>query len=170
VAVVQRGNHLDAAIGSLDRPGVVQEIRHVHAIESYGHTMLGVTPDNRALAAIWKSGQAEQILLFEFPIKKPNPVTRSFRVSLPDGKFIRDIALSPKGSSLGWVLFSFGTSRDELWVSRVDGTNFRKLEEVSYAPVGPMGDENHPKFLTWTPDGKNLSFMYKNVVCLLPAR
>jgi hypothetical protein len=173
VAIVHRGTQLDAASGSLDRPGVVREIGRIHEMKRYagypGHTMLGVTSANNAVAAIWQSGQEEPVHLVEFPFDSQHHVVRSFYVPLPNGMLVRDITLSPHGDRLGWVLFSLtnphGQLLDELWVSRVDGTQFRKLAEVSYATLFPMGDENHPKFLAWTQDGTRLSFIYKNAVC-----
>jgi hypothetical protein len=174
VAVVQRGECLDAAIGSLNQPGRVRKVRNVHVIKYYsgypGHSILGVTPANKAVAAIWDRDEGGTVLLFEFPIDQPRPPTRSYRVSLPPGRGVRDLALSPRGDRLGWVfLSSFKPPLDELWVSRADGTHFARLGEVSYAPLSPMGDENHPRALAWTPDGKSLSFVYKADVCTVAA-
>jgi len=77
VALIQDNtDHLDAIIGDLDVPGSVREIKHIHALPmtyvpgimqqggTYpNYALLGITPSNKAIAAIWEKGPHKPILL-----------------------------------------------------------------------------------------------------------
>jgi Tol biopolymer transport system component len=58
---------------------------------------------------------------------------------------IRDFQFSPDGQ---WVAFSQASAREDLLVSRVDGTEYRRLTDEPFRERAP----------TWSPDGQRLVF------------
>ena len=169
VALLRRAEErLDLAIGSFDRHGVDRLIEYFHRGPGFGFpglAVLGVTEKCEGIAALW-GGLDSSVRLFRFDVRADNPTPDGFVIHPPNGTNALQIALSPSGDHLGWVLHA-GTNRrlDEFWVSRLDGTDMRKVGEVSYKAFFPMEDEHHPEGLAWTPDGRRLSFIYKGSLC-----
>jgi Tol biopolymer transport system component len=58
---------------------------------------------------------------------------------------IRDHELSPDG---GWVAFTEAGAQEDLFVARVDGTQYRRLTDDPFRDRGPA----------WAPDGQGLAF------------
>ena len=71
-------------------------------------------------------------------IGTPTPLLRGSRP-------IRDHAISPDGQ---WVAFNETAAREDLFVARVDGTEYRRLTDDAARDRGPA----------WSPDGKTLYF------------
>lgn len=173
-----RMNSLDAP----DRGGIPL------ALPAGIYALIGVTPDYRLIASDTLGNVSKPITLYEIGLY-PNPTPgRKFTVMMPDGAEIRDIALSPQGDRLAWSLFSkrvppmraflakllpslvknatpsYGIS---LWTSRTDGKELRELGFQEVKPNDPALPE--PVDLRWTPDGKRLSFRYKEALYVMSA-
>ncbi len=54
----------------------------------------------------------------------------------------------------------------EVWVSRVDGTRMKRLGWLLTHPYS--GDGVDAEALRWTPDGKHLSFIYRDGLYIVP--
>jgi hypothetical protein len=114
--------------------------------------------------------------------KAPQPIHKQ-KVNLPEGTRCQDTAVSPQQAS---ILYSVWRTPDfllldwlhrinpnfnqdsrtnaELWVSRADGTGLREIGEI---PLRMANDriEN----IQWLPDGKQISFIYHNILYVVPA-
>jgi hypothetical protein len=122
-------------------------------------------------------------------LKAPDSSPHWIRHSHFDPQLL-DLEVSPDGERLSWVLWRHKTvpwqalvqrfiprvqvssqERWEIWVSGVDGSNMR---QIGYEDL--PGPENNKALsiptlptLQWLPDGKQLSFIYKDVVYIVPA-
>jgi len=58
---------------------------------------------------------------------------------------IRDHELSPDG---GWIAFTTSGAQEDLFVSRIDGSDYRRLTDDTFRDRGP----------SWSPDGSRIAF------------
>src|SRR5207248_1115695 len=119
-------------------------------------------------------------------VPAPHTSSRWIRRSVLDQEIL-DLEVSPDGERLAWVMwrrnrdplqsfvqrflprsFVSSPSRWEVWVSSVDGSHLRQIGH-EYLPA-PESIETIPILtIQWLPDGKHLSFIYKDVLYMLPA-
>jgi hypothetical protein len=99
---------------------------------------------------------------------------------IPPDATIAEARLSPDGKRLAWIfdfsgrlynpnlrrlpftLPSPGHGAGEVWVSNVDGTAMHPIAIGNDYCIGP-------RFLTWTPDGKSVTFVYRRCLYSAPA-
>ncbi len=74
----------------------------------------------------------------EAVVGPPQPILKGTRP-------IRDHDLSPDGE---WIAFNEAGVREDLFVARVDGTQYRRLTDDAFRDRGPV----------WTPDGTRIAF------------
>src|SRR5262249_15860372 len=135
---------------------------------------LGLTKGGRIVAPLTRLPATKEVGFFDFSIEMVEATgdAHQWVISLPDGAKANEIALSPRGDLRAWR-FSFerstssGTkvSSEELWVSQLDGTYMRLIGWVEARP--PLYDDLAGS-LRWTPDGKNLSFIYQKALYTVP--
>jgi hypothetical protein len=119
--------------------------------------LLGFTKEGRVLAII--DFGKDSITFFTLDFDKGVSSLLKFKVSLPDGRFAQEIALSPDQKRLGWIMGAYPSDYDEFWVSNLDGSGMHKVGQVGFRSWIPMDSEHHPQSLAWSPDGKYLSFI-----------
>jgi WD40 repeat protein len=120
-------------------------------------------------------------------------------VRVPDPGEVMDLAVSPDGNSLAWLIHTRQDTRvyemvrrllhalpaqqrrdaDELWITTIDGSSPRligkKAITVTWQPAygcfGPGWDhEGNVESLAWTQDGARLSFLYDDGLYTVAAR
>ncbi|HLK60380.1 MAG TPA: hypothetical protein VKU00_27715 [Chthonomonadaceae bacterium] len=87
-----------------------------------------------------------------------------------------EMQISPNGRRLAWILFQPTASQDfhkaTLCTSSMDGSHMREIGHLRVPPLGSMGEisdfDQYPHRLKWLPDGKQLSFLYKDTLYTLP--
>jgi hypothetical protein len=153
------------------------------------------TPAEADPAAI--TGPDRDICFYTVNIGSGPPKVSELTIRVPkttdpllDGKnalsFREQVLLSPKGDRLAWLLYSrreippfrrfmnrfFSGSRSPISshvaisVSGIDGSNFRTIGGIDEQTTNPNA---FPLLLRWTPDGRRLSFVYKDAVWTVPA-
>jgi hypothetical protein len=94
---------------------------------------------------------------------------------------------SPSGDRIAWV-FDYtrpapwqawfrrflpftpdGRQEESLWVSRADGTQMREIGCVRNTHTEDEEDDDEIGAVEWTPDGKQIGFLYKRVFYTVPA-
>jgi len=155
-------------------------------------SLLGVTPDYRLIATdfyVSPGSAARSVDLYEVGLY-PNPTPpRRHTLRAPPNAQILDIALSPRGDRLAWAFYfsrvptgmqwlaRFIPSLRKrlrprvgagLWVSRLDGSEMREIGYQEIDPNVPAPLRLAPAEIHWTPDGRRLSFVYKNALYTVP--
>jgi hypothetical protein len=89
-----------------------------------------------------------------------------FTVPVPPNRIVEGIAFSPSGERVAWQMSSGGGTRaSETWVSRLNGSGMHRLtsRQFNSGDTGPID-------LRWTPDGREVSFLYNQVMHAVAAR
>jgi ankyrin repeat protein len=160
---------MHALVFRMEAPGLVRDVKvtlpkrkDTSIPETKPEVLLGFSPKGYAISTTGRATieASERIDLFEFRLDKTSTAARKFSVRLPI-KARADARLSPKGDRFAWLIAVEGNSQDsvELWVSRGDG---RGMQGIGYVDVAPGQGDISPSSLQWLPDGKRLSFIYKN--------
>ncbi len=155
-----------------------------------GLQILGVTPNQHLLTASPAPLLPGQVYFYDMALTPAARPSRTYTVSLPGNYYADTIALSPSGDRLAWKLYGHHRSSVSflngllwhlfpnlaqspqpvigLWVSRLDGTG---MHEVGEMPVPRQDGWNLSlSDLSWTPDGKRLSFTYDGALWTVPIR
>src|SRR3569833_1288666 len=111
-----------------------------------------------------------------FNLKSPLKPVRA-EIDVPTGAFVSEMELAPDGKHIGWI-FDFavgvtepfmrrlpflpvgpGHGNHEVWVSNLDGSHMHPI-----ATPGVDRDTAGPGNLRWTPDSKNVTFIYNGAL------
>src|SRR5262249_34844636 len=138
----------------------------------------------RAGRLLWyQPGEADQTGGFgftEFALEGTSATARHFDVRVPRGVEVREVAVSPGGDRLAWLLGGRPSSSTRppvdysLWISGLDGSGLRELgrtrlkSEKSSSKRGERVDDR-PWGLRWVPDGRQVSFLYGDGLFAAPA-
>jgi hypothetical protein len=132
---------------------------------------LAVAEDKHVLAHFWngKPGMLHpaRIIASSFT---PNPMQRGkYSLPAPREDYARgDLAFAPQTERIAWILhfrrrFPFRSSVG-LWVTRLGKL---QPDEIGYLEWSP-GSKSGPHRVQWMPDGKRLSFVYRNALWIIP--
>lgn len=108
-----------------------------------------------------------------------DPFTGGFaltHVELPIARQVVEAVVSPDGEEIFWNLNKRPGEHPFLgeatfWVSRADGTGFRKVAQTGEDPLPPYTAERiFPRITRWRPDGTAVVIGYRDGVFLLPVR
>jgi hypothetical protein len=92
---------------------------------------------------------------------------------------LQSLELSPDGTKLAWLFhhyqtghFNDGSSttwwtasdRADLWISRSDGKDLKQLGSINLV----NNSDVLPDTIEWLPDGRHLSFVYKDALYTIP--
>ncbi len=145
-------------------------------------TLMAITPRRTAIVTTWTSGQVYDVDLFEVSLESGGQPIRTQTLEFPMKCRIDEVVVSPQADRVAVRIYrsspesaivrcleriglyrSAGrSSRDELFVFDLDGTNQRSLGYVATTPHGPNNTVDGPSHLRWLPDGRRISFMYKS--------
>lgn len=155
-------------------------------------SLLGVTPDYLLITSDFdrsSPASTKAVTLTTQGIYPNTAPAHSVKITLPAGATVRELSLSPQADRLLWT-FSFTRrpalgvllthiapklasqfgphSVTTLQISRLDGSEMRELGSED----DPIKDKNpEPIHMArWLPDGKRISYRYRNAVYLLPVR
>ena len=100
-------------------------------------------------------------------LRQPQPL-HEWTITLPDKA--TEVAVSPDGRRVAWLLTGGSGSSQALWVSALDGGGMR---EIGAVPIrkGAVGGRP-PSFvsqLDWVPGDKAVSFLYGDALWTVPA-
>ncbi len=145
--------------------------------------VLGVTPKNQAIISRRRGALLDVLILVDL---NANPaLVRTLPTVAPPNADIEEMVLSPQGDRIAWKTNTWhdlqsavsefmsglkGTGQRgrvtgyAIWVSRLDGTEMKQLG-MERLPNSGFGFEH----LRWLPDGKSVSFVYKNGLYTVPA-
>jgi hypothetical protein len=108
--------------------------------------------------------------IYRWPLRGAESQPQFSTVKLPRGVQICARSYSPDCSRIAWAFrypYPGTPNTDSLWVSNFDGSHMRKIGVVPYDPshwwVSVIDD------LDWSPDGKYISFIYKDALYFVPA-
>ena len=144
-----------------------------------GSRLLGFIKPNRVLALPLRDpplneGKPRKVPFYEFSTGEGKPQVREFLITLPkEAQEPREVALSPQGNQLAWLLYlapsdEAKVNEVQLVVSRPDGTAMRVVG--SFKIAGATSFYDLPRQLTWLPEGKRVSFVYKKVRWTVPLK
>jgi hypothetical protein len=179
LALVQKGNAKgDVFVGEgvvhyLDEPGRTRRIRIKcpRISNNVPSPLIGITKNDRLLSVDQKGRQSVRSVQVEDYglLSSPGDVHR-YSIPLPMAPCeVSDIALSPRGDRLAWLLIQGNNNQLAqgdlpkplgLWVSRLDGSGMTEVGHMIAPPHG-LGDYiEEVRDLRWLPGGNRLSFMY----------
>jgi hypothetical protein len=143
--------------------------------------LLGFSPDGWAVASRWHpyfEAKKGPVKVFEFDIKTGKSPPRVHSIRLPKGARADELVLSRQGDRLAWKFYFDRVASDaantkpistiELWVSKLNGSEMRRIgaQQVKRAN-NSIYEKDFPYGLCWTPDGKQLSFLYQQALYLI---
>lgn len=135
--------------------------------------LLGLIANGRMVAVV--NSDAEGTTLLEIGIEARGQSPVFHHITVPDNGAVVHIIVSPRGDRLAWQCYKRnqhtkqGPSGDQaasqlgvtqVFTSELDGRNLRLLGLLPGVEVDG---------LQWTPDGKQVSFVYKRALYVVPA-
>ena len=126
--------------------------------------------------------------MYQFDLSSSKPGSKHSQIKLPMLAQVSLVMLSPKGDKLAWILLSersplgnlsnwpilrnlgVKTShRLSIWVSAVDGSNFREVGHFpNYEGPSEFKIDDPIRTFQWLPSGKKLSFVHNDSLYTVP--
>ncbi|HZO91550.1 MAG TPA: hypothetical protein VFB38_24725 [Chthonomonadaceae bacterium] len=159
-------------------------------LTSHQHLLTASVPEGRL------NGSRFRVSIQQAGLGNNRAPHRRFTIALPPGRKLCELEFSPNGDRVVWLLeesyvppvsawlhrvcpeysASSGPALG-IWISRLDGTQMR---EVGCVPVTRSWQEHNrvpiqqwarlwPVHIHWLPDGKQLSFVYRDALWMVPA-
>lgn len=144
--------------------------REIKLPSPMGGLALGFT--HRGTVLVWSGSDkrgATQVKMQEVELKGPVARVRPYGIRLPVACKVYEVVLDRQGQRLAWVLVE-PNKEAGVWVSNLAGKGMRQIGalEIEYdKDLGPTSEIPHT--VRWLPDGKQLSFLYKNALWTVPA-
>jgi hypothetical protein len=145
-----------------------------------GSTLLGCTGPRRVLATpntdrSPRRGKPRSIPFYAFDVGAGPAHLVQYAVTLPEGRDAGEVALSPEGKRLAWLLHEVPEVHDapgplasvQVAVSGTDGTSMQVLAILRRKEFGE--ERNAPRKLHWSPDGKEIRFSFAGFEWAAPA-
>ncbi len=110
----------------------------------------------------------QQLVMSLVSLDADTVTARKLRLPIPASSGVSDVKLSPKGDRLAWILEQGrGLTRlYTLYAADADGAHSRPLGSAEMVKTGK--GYSWPRDLRWLPDGKQVSFVYKNAIYTHP--
>ncbi len=156
------------------------------AVQNAAGACMLMQPTRRELGDMPKTDRME---ITQTVLASPAPPPHRFEIRVPPGSTVHRIVLSPDGKYAAWALQTHFANpilerihrlvpsvsapfRDciGLWVSRVDGSEMHEIGHLRDTINSSKGDPREGNgwiddyTLRWLPDGKQLSFVYKDAL------
>lgn len=177
VGLLAGDRSLFAVVQSLDTPGAVliglgYPKGTVNWPDLMRTELLGFIGPDRVLARPtgpdeWAlRGKPQKVLFYEFNLSSKDPNLREYEITLPQGVVNGEVALSPHGNQLAWILYVGSRWKDpsvprpqdvQLAISNRDGSDIRIIGTLP-REAGDGGD--YHRQLEWLPDGERISFCH----------
>lgn len=150
---------------------------------------LGFDRQDRVITTNAYRGREIAADLFRFPLK-PHAKPERWSIKPPPNGYCNDITLSRDGDHIAWMYrvvweppyrrflarwlpFCKSTPdiTDELWVSRLDGSQMRRIGAIDQGhDVNILPVYTGPEQLRWSPDGRRISFVYNKGVYVIEVK
>ncbi len=137
------------------------------------NALLGFLADGRALIKGWSvmyAGQANTLPLYEVPSRGARQMVRTHLLRAPEQVWPAEVVLSPRRDRLAWTFWNLRTGMMTIQVSRADGSAMKTLGAIKVGGLPSAASRPvpaQPRLLRWTPDGKSVSFLYKDALYLV---
>jgi hypothetical protein len=129
-----------------------------------------------------------ELPIYECDLHAGAKPSHKYVVKMPPDTVIDDFVFSPRGDQIAWKLKlervppmarllhrlypRYSASPEHavgLWVSDLDGRNLREIGHLDLHPAANSDTaEPEPEDVQWLPDGKRLSFLYKQALWIVP--
>ncbi|HLJ55885.1 MAG TPA: hypothetical protein VKT77_12675 [Chthonomonadaceae bacterium] len=145
-----------------------------------GARLLGVTPGQRALLQIFPAQEDDRVHIADVGLAPNSRPPMTFSIRFPRKSTIKEVATSPRGDRIAWLLSVADRSPDgkasakvELWTCLSDGSDLELIGEAS--PDGHNGpwdgcDAAVPNRIRWIPGSRDISFVCRNGLYAVTAR
>lgn len=157
-----------------------------------------ITTNNHYLIGQWDGADepdwiySDSAQITDIELGKEQLPVKKYTVHMPFKIFAKEMLFSPKGDRIAWPLMQYAATPSPvdawlhklipsfklppkakfgLWISHIDGS---EMHEIGYVPLKPdlinggTMAEDAPNSIQWLPDGKRLSFQYKNNLYIIP--
>jgi hypothetical protein len=148
--------------------------------------LLAHKPNGRMIVLRFDPGyhHVNDVQLAEIGKDRDKGAIRRWVVKMPGFAYAPEVELSPDGDRLIWNL-SFmpdrshdshpgsgadhNKSHNEIWISKVDGSGMRRLDDLVYeqGASNTLGIKANVYGVQWAPDGQRISFIYQGVLYLV---
>jgi hypothetical protein len=149
----------------------------------YSYRLAGIAPNGHAIMTRWRPGKDCALDICDFALT-PGATAKTTTLTWPAGVTTwEEVSLSPKADRFALIEHTGGYGKRPRWLERLFPPRFtmklivRKLDGMDRREIGsivtdeapsPMNDDA-PSSLRWTPDGKKLSYIYKDYLYTVPA-
>jgi hypothetical protein len=136
-------------------------------LRRYGQSIwdsLCLLSQRRLLVSGLREDIQDTLPIYELSLDRNAMPVREFRVHLPRHTCLADYAFSPRDGEIALLLSASESGRGarwQLWQSDYDGS---RLHGVANLPGSSRDDFGERGDLQWLPDGKHISFLYKDVL------
>lgn len=140
--------------------------------------IVGFTQSGHILSSVAQEDGSDKVEMLECASAGKQEEPHRYTIRLLKPAVVNDCILSPKGDRLAWLLEerkkpsadkdAAGGARLELWISRRDGSGLQAMGFMDIASENVKRTEWYPSQLSWLPDGKRLSFIYKDALYTVP--
>jgi hypothetical protein len=150
----------------------------IHSVDTRNETVLPVNLPIEVCGGLWCLASGQFIVTdgskhHFYDFNATTHVAREFSVTIPERTDVNDLALSPRGDRIAWVLTTLQPTKPDNMLNAIHFL-FRPTASYAYSLCESDGNGNHfhqlypevaqvdfPNYLHWTPDGKRIGFWYK---------
>jgi hypothetical protein len=130
--------------------------------------VLGFNAAEEALV-VWVQPQPPaQVTIARFNPDEAPPQVQTNTVEIPSGARADEYVLSPQGDRLAWLFYfrrdDKAEPRTEIWLSDASGQHMKKVGGIVTRSPYPYHGADFIREIQWHPGGKQLSFIYENVL------
>ena len=174
------GKKIRANIFDLDKPAAPRKVvippGFALPSNSFGESHITVTDTDDFVFSDWDAEAGEvtpAVRIVRLRLAATPGAPHTYRVLMPAQARLYQIALSPTGEKIVWEL-SFihksGKPTVELWLSGKDGSAMHSIERIPIQPDDPPDIILKSQHIHWTPDEKQVSFVYDYTLWTIPAK
>jgi hypothetical protein len=112
-----------------------------------------------------RRSQTRKVPFYEFSIGSARGSLHQYEIALPTGVELGEVALSPSGNRLAWILYQgarckYGATAATTIELAVSGTDGGAMRIVGTLPTEPGEQYYRRRRLEWLPDGAHVSLSH----------